>query len=439
MASTPNVKVGLYYPFIQFRDDNWLKLAALYWDKVARIVPPGYRPQDSATVQQLCNDLDFVQPLAPSLAAMDAVSQDFIELVAEHAALLNSLYGIPNGLLLDGGANDKVFGRESPFQQWPAGQQWPAPWLNAPFIPSVTQQWRATIDPSLADGADSRLAYIFSEGKMAPQLAGVLLENGLATPVTNHGLIGLHPQLAFVYMHALAAEMASNAIQPLTDDDFDHVAIGCRASSVAEALIGLNPSRAAVPRAEPQENLTLQFAMIAIRSVIPKDLGSVPVEKIIKIRQRHNDELAAFQQATRVLIEGIPEALESCDEAVCSMYLHELYRKTLRAELSNLEKCLRQAGVDTVFSAMNVKLETPALLASGAALFGIGALHLNPIMVGAGAATLCLVPQFRDQRHKAQRIRADSNASFLLRLQEDLNPETLASTLGFQARRFRAR
>lgn len=44
------VRLGLYYPFIQFRNDSWLKLAALYWDRIGRIVPPGYQLQDSDTV-----------------------------------------------------------------------------------------------------------------------------------------------------------------------------------------------------------------------------------------------------------------------------------------------------------------------------------------------------------------------------------------------------
>ena len=31
--------IGLYHPFIHFKDDDWLKLSALYWDRMARIVP----------------------------------------------------------------------------------------------------------------------------------------------------------------------------------------------------------------------------------------------------------------------------------------------------------------------------------------------------------------------------------------------------------------
>lgn len=30
---------ALYYPHINFKDENWLKLAALYYDGIDRIVP----------------------------------------------------------------------------------------------------------------------------------------------------------------------------------------------------------------------------------------------------------------------------------------------------------------------------------------------------------------------------------------------------------------
>jgi hypothetical protein len=36
-------QTGLYYPYIHFRDDNWLKLAALYWEQ-CRLVKLVGRP-----------------------------------------------------------------------------------------------------------------------------------------------------------------------------------------------------------------------------------------------------------------------------------------------------------------------------------------------------------------------------------------------------------
>lgn len=35
-------RVGLYYPYIHIRDEEWIKTAALYWPRLARIVSDDY-------------------------------------------------------------------------------------------------------------------------------------------------------------------------------------------------------------------------------------------------------------------------------------------------------------------------------------------------------------------------------------------------------------
>ena len=51
---------ALYYPFIHFKDDNWLKLSALYWDRIGRIVPYSYEPEDSQTAQNPASRIGFL-------------------------------------------------------------------------------------------------------------------------------------------------------------------------------------------------------------------------------------------------------------------------------------------------------------------------------------------------------------------------------------------
>jgi hypothetical protein len=73
--SSPTLRLpefGLYYPFINFRDDQWLKIAALYWPKMARIVPAGCPTRDSETVRALIDELGFVINLKPDVARADA-------------------------------------------------------------------------------------------------------------------------------------------------------------------------------------------------------------------------------------------------------------------------------------------------------------------------------------------------------------------------------
>jgi hypothetical protein len=49
-------RIGLYYPYVHFHDKTWLKVAALYWPKIARIVPDGYPVQDDPVTQALINE-----------------------------------------------------------------------------------------------------------------------------------------------------------------------------------------------------------------------------------------------------------------------------------------------------------------------------------------------------------------------------------------------
>ena len=83
---------GLYYPFIHFKDDGWLKLTALYWDKMARIVPSSYRrvgdsrvvlERDSYVTRELA-EIDFIRNLSPSEVTYP-VSSLWQQLLSRHA------------------------------------------------------------------------------------------------------------------------------------------------------------------------------------------------------------------------------------------------------------------------------------------------------------------------------------------------------------------
>jgi len=219
---------------------------------------------------------------------------------------------------------------------------------------------------------------------------------------------------------------------PLTDDDFEHVAAGCDANRIAEALLGFRTNQNTPDGGA--EDLALEFAMLALQSVIPKDINSLPVQKIIEIRRRHFEELVAFQRATNTIINSVPQAV-SADTEVGALYLQDLYERTLKPELRRLKSNLHKSGIDSVYGAMSVKVQAPALVTSGAAIFGAGALHLNPVMMGAGAVVMCLIPRIRRQRAEAQRLRADSPAAYLLRLEEGLKPASLASAMAARATR----
>jgi hypothetical protein len=69
---------ALYYPSIEFANPNWLWCAALLWDRIYRIVPKGYEPEDSENIKILCESGEIGIPLDPGKYAA-AVAKDFID------------------------------------------------------------------------------------------------------------------------------------------------------------------------------------------------------------------------------------------------------------------------------------------------------------------------------------------------------------------------
>jgi hypothetical protein len=81
---------GLYYPFIHFRDDRWLKLSALYWDRMGRIVPYEYATKDSDTVKGLGG---FIETLRPDWAKPQ-LAETFVAFIDEYGEELRRRYSV---------------------------------------------------------------------------------------------------------------------------------------------------------------------------------------------------------------------------------------------------------------------------------------------------------------------------------------------------------
>ncbi|MCC7572813.1 MAG: hypothetical protein KO464_05435 [Candidatus Methanofastidiosum sp.] len=48
----------LYFPSIEFNDENWVKASLLLWDRIYRITPNNYIPNDNETIlEAVDNDL----------------------------------------------------------------------------------------------------------------------------------------------------------------------------------------------------------------------------------------------------------------------------------------------------------------------------------------------------------------------------------------------
>jgi hypothetical protein len=85
-------RIGLYYPYLHF-SDNWLKVAALYWPRMGRIVPSDVLLNDSETVRALSGELNFTVDVEPGLDAVNLTDTLAIAL-DDHYDELRNLYKV---------------------------------------------------------------------------------------------------------------------------------------------------------------------------------------------------------------------------------------------------------------------------------------------------------------------------------------------------------
>src|SRR5688500_9758954 len=74
--SDPKTYEALYYPFIHFRDEQWIKAMSLYWDGFSRIVPRGYRTHDGDDIRAFVAD-GVVSDIEPPSRVREAAAVTF--------------------------------------------------------------------------------------------------------------------------------------------------------------------------------------------------------------------------------------------------------------------------------------------------------------------------------------------------------------------------
>jgi hypothetical protein len=374
---------ALYYPFIHFKDDNWLKLSALYWDKIGRIKPQHYQTEDSATVKALGA---FVKDFAPEIEG-DAFAATFIDFVKQYAPKLQAKYAL------------------SLRDQWER-------------LPETRRAPR----PGGPSGNDSRLSYIFCQ-KIPDDLYTALNESELAsTDARGSQWIGMHPDLAWVYMTALAEHIAERAgLRPLTDETSDHIAVsGLSIERLAQALLHETPVVGSKVTKNETEELLIS---VAFRAIVPTNLDNLDVDKILAFREKYPKDRAKFQRAAASFLGSRDDWLGKMrNREEITERLQDEYGKEWKPQLAELREKLREVGIDTVYGCFSLKAVLPAGLASWATALGLA---VNPVVAGTAGLALGAVPIFRDKRKAARKVLAESPVSYLYRMEQDLKPVDL--------------
>lgn len=384
---------ALYYPYIHFKSDAWLKVAALYWDSLGRVVPRQYVTDDSDTVKALGDFVITYRPESVSPVFADA----FAGFIREYGARLRTHYDV------------------SMRDSWPV--------LGEKDRPSSAG------GPS---GSDPRLSYIFIE-KLSDETITAFLESRLAMlDQRDSPWVGMHPRLAWVYMTALADQLASEqGARPLTDETRDHLAAsGLSHERLAQALLG---DVCVVDSKATSGETEALLISIAFQSVLPANPGSLDVDAILEFRQTYPTERAAFQQAAEKLLQARQWLFDIPRREVLEQRLREELEKDWLAQLAELRAKLADVRIDTVLGCFNLQVALPAAMAAAVSASGLVA---HPIASGAAGLALGAIPYFRDKRKVLRDAASGSPVSYLYRMEQELKPKDLWGRVSQRAAQF---
>ncbi len=379
----------LYYPFIHFRDQAWLKLSALYWDDVTRIVPRSYAPRDDREVRAL-EEAEVVKRVDPG-AYEAPVARLFELLLLRYQSGLVRRYDI-----------------------------------------SKRDTWPVNLDRLVvkASGASSRTLAFIHRSKLPPELVRRLLELGLGLLSQDERWLGMHPAIVSAYMIALASEISRRRGLAPISDNVKHLSgvTSCSVDDLARALVGdVDLVKRRRPLAEASVELTSErVAFVTLRVVLPQGLDGVSAKRIIELRKQHAGARHAFHGYVDDL-RGKLSSQNIADSDALDEHVRLEYEKRVRPELKALQQGLRSVGIGSALGTVGVAIALPVGSLLGA----------TPMAALAASATagLGLAALAQRQREKTRSLLAPSPASFLFTAQQ-LRPRTLAERLSSSLRRF---
>ncbi|KOV12371.1 hypothetical protein ADK60_32260 [Streptomyces sp. XY431] len=402
-------QIGLYYPYVHVQDDAWMKTAALYWPQIARVVPDGYPVRDTDSARALAEQLDFFVPVSPG-SAPAAVEAPFLEVIQEHAGVLRRYYQVDE-------------------------------WGRSLAVPPALRRTNAYVSQTLArthshhhDGRPpGHVAHLYWK-EVSPNLREALIQEGLAINTdrpTYEGSnplgtwISMDPMLAWVYKCALTDELARrNRLLPTTDQIAAHAANEeWTTEHIARVLLRGRPPQADQP-------VTAVLGELAVQMVLPTDMATVPVEKVIELRQKHATEFDAFMTKVDTVAGKIQEEIAGIENReVLAAYLGRVKRKEFEAPLRELRAAMKSLKLEATTGVINVQTQAPAVLGTAGGYVGGGLPYASAVGVAFG-----LFGYTRQISKQRQDALAGSPVSFLLRVEDGLRPGSLVRRLAQRIR-----
>jgi hypothetical protein len=354
----------LYYPTIDIPEEGWLKSAILYWDEIQTIVPSSFQnPYSNRTTQSLA-DSGLLKSFSvnPDMRLVEELTETVVKYISEASNFLIS----PNADENQTRIHTEKLPRE--FRMHPE---------------KVPHEIRHLIERNIDEDGWFQGSREFGAFYMS------LLANKVCE---NHGL-------ALLTDNPVAANLTEqarldNKIE-MGDDRFHHY--------------------------HRNERTTLNFAEGVLTNMVVKGINISPansIDKIIKFKEKHRDELGQFKMNITKLVKDINKetSLEAVQQQVSDIYKHDFL-----PSVHNLEKALTGSQIKW-FAETFLKV---SLISAGATTFLPAMLGLTvpqALIAGAGISVFASKAMFNQD--KSEKIR-NNPFSYVLSVQKEFNKEPL--------------
>ncbi|MBU9728159.1 DUF6236 family protein [Diplocloster modestus] len=319
----------LYYPDINIKDQNWLRNAVLYWDKVSSIVPKGDKticlsPEICELMEQEC-----YRPIYPSTLFESEFLPDFEEEVIER---LSDPQSLPD-------PRSHKFGSSVKAASCVPDLRLPGTDYGRYYIQEDKLPWH-------------ELPVLLHQEKTNGKLYDFMCEHKLLHWDGNGNWYVLDERIARLYMSLLAKYLAK--AEGGRTGQF--IAVGTDRP--------VNLSYAYENVCSPLTNGSWCIDCV-MQNVLPTPRKGVPLKKILSFRRRYRDELLQFRHE----LDSFEKSLKTCGDAQEIQKSSESFREKMELETGKLIRIMHQSGVEAALTTVKSLIEldsssVPALLSA---------------------------------------------------------------------------
>ena len=290
---------ALYYPYIHLTNKNWLKHAFLFWDKISRIVPSSFQPQDDEDIIKIRQETDFLDDYHPDRYVVNDTFRNFAEYLIHNNHSFREIRHYYHD-------------------------------IRHHFHREHMQVFRYIKNRTMSSGS-----YIHIE-KIQPELVEILLELGLAIPGENEwsSWIKVDNEIGAMYMTYLAKSISKDKSIPVVTDTTDYY---------------LNDNTS-----NYRNRFEEKLGCLLIDVVMPQNINNVTMEQLINIRTKYDDQRLNFFNKINELSSTIPNIdNKSALEDALNHYL-----KTLANDTKELKRIYESNGIDAMLKPLAISMPT---------------------------------------------------------------------------------